>query len=87
MMVALDRMRILEVLSDATNVIAEGEVLQLLNCRNPDVDEARYLDVVRRKTAKLFERRCGSARSWQGADRALKMRSATMGCTWARRSS
>jgi octaprenyl-diphosphate synthase len=55
MMVKLDRMRVLEVLSDATNVIAEGEVLQLLNCRNPDVDEARYLDVVRRKTAKLFE--------------------------------
>jgi len=48
-------MRVLDVLSDATNVIAEGEVLQLLNCRNPDVDEARYLDVVRRKTAKLFE--------------------------------
>jgi octaprenyl-diphosphate synthase len=55
MMVKVDRMRVLEVLSDATNVIAEGEVLQLLHCRNPDVDEARYLDVVRRKTAKLFE--------------------------------
>jgi len=55
MMVKLNRMRVLEVLSDATNVIAEGEVLQLLNCRNPDIDESRYLDVVRRKTAKLFE--------------------------------
>ena len=55
MMVRLERMRILEVLSDATNMIAEGEVLQLLHCRNPDIDERRYLDVVRRKTAKLFE--------------------------------
>jgi octaprenyl-diphosphate synthase len=43
------------VLADATNTIAEGEVLQLMNCHDPDVGEARYLDVVRRKTAKLFE--------------------------------
>ena len=52
MMVSTGRMR---VLSDATNVIAEGEVLQLLNCNDPDVDEARYLQVIRYKTAKLFE--------------------------------
>jgi len=55
MMVGLDSMRVMRVLSDATNTIAEGEVLQLMNCHDPDVDEARYLDVVRRKTAKLFE--------------------------------
>ncbi|HET9735208.1 MAG TPA: polyprenyl synthetase family protein, partial [Burkholderiales bacterium] len=55
MMVGLDDMRVMRVLADATNTIAEGEVLQLMNCHDPDVDEARYLDVVRRKTAKLFE--------------------------------
>ncbi|MBK9606731.1 MAG: polyprenyl synthetase family protein [Betaproteobacteria bacterium] len=72
MMVGLNRMRVLELLSDATNVIAEGEVLQLLNCRNPDVDEARYLDVVRRKTAKLFEAAMRLGAILAGADRALE---------------
>lgn len=55
MMVDVDDMRVLRVLSDATNVIAEGEVLQLMNCRNADIDEASYLQVIRYKTAKLFE--------------------------------
>ena len=55
MMVEAGNMRILEVLAEATNVIAEGEVLQLMNCRNPDIDEAGYLQVIRCKTAKLFE--------------------------------
>ena len=55
MMVEVDNMRVLEVLADATNVIAEGEVLQLMNCRNPDIDEQGYLQVIRYKTAKLFE--------------------------------
>ncbi|PIX96562.1 MAG: octaprenyl diphosphate synthase [Hydrogenophilales bacterium CG_4_9_14_3_um_filter_63_34] len=55
MMVSLHNMRVMEVLSDATNVIAEGEVLQLMNCNDPDVDEAAYLRVIRYKTAKLFE--------------------------------
>jgi octaprenyl-diphosphate synthase len=55
MMVGVDSMRVMQVLADATNTIAEGEVLQLMNCRDPGVDEARYLEVVRRKTAKLFE--------------------------------
>jgi len=55
MMVGLQNLRVMEVLADATNTIAEGEVLQLMNCHDPDVDEARYLEVVRRKTAKLFE--------------------------------
>jgi octaprenyl-diphosphate synthase len=48
-------MRVMQVLSDATNIIAEGEVLQLMNCNDPDVDEARYLQVIRYKTARLFE--------------------------------
>jgi len=55
MMVAVRSMRVMEVVADATNAIAEGEVLQLLNARNLAVTEAAYLDVIRRKTAKLFE--------------------------------
>ena len=55
MMVGLDNMRVMQILSDATNVIAEGEVLQLLNMHDPDVNEQSYLKVIRSKTAKLFE--------------------------------
>lgn len=55
MMVEVDNMRVMQVLADATNTIAEGEVLQLLNCRDPDVTEENYLRVIRFKTAKLFE--------------------------------
>ena len=55
MMVEVENMRVLQVLADATNVIAEGEVMQLMNCRNPDLDEDGYLKVIRYKTAKLFE--------------------------------
>lgn len=55
MMVEVDNMRVMQVLADATNTIAEGEVLQLLNCRDPHVTEENYLQVIRYKTAKLFE--------------------------------
>jgi octaprenyl-diphosphate synthase len=55
LMVSVGSMRVLEILSRATNVIAEGEVLQLMSAGNPDLDEAAYLGVIRRKTAKLFE--------------------------------
>ncbi len=55
MMVGVGSMRVQEVLADATNIIAEGEVLQLLNCHNADVEVAQYLQVIRYKTAKLFE--------------------------------
>jgi len=55
MMVSVGSMRIMEVLADATNVIAEGEVLQLLNCHDADVAIDDYLRVIRYKTAKLFE--------------------------------
>lgn len=55
MMVGVGSMRVMEILADATNIIAEGEVLQLMNCRNADLDVADYLLVVRYKTAKLFE--------------------------------
>ncbi len=55
MMVDVDSMRVMEILSHATNRIAEGEVLQLLNCNNPDTTEKEYMDVIDRKTATLFE--------------------------------
>ena len=55
MMVGVNDMRVMQVLADATNTIAEGEVLQLLNCRDPYVTEENYLQVIRYKTAKLFE--------------------------------
>jgi octaprenyl-diphosphate synthase len=55
MMVSVKNMRVMEVLSEATNIIAEGEVLQLMNCNDPDIDESAYLQVIRYKTAKLFE--------------------------------
>ncbi|MFC4277260.1 octaprenyl diphosphate synthase [Achromobacter aloeverae] len=55
MMVDVDSMRVMAILSQATTVIAEGEVLQLLNVHDPDVSQERYLQVVRYKTAKLFE--------------------------------
>jgi len=55
MMVEVASMPVMRVLADATNVIAEGEVLQLMNCHNPDIDEVSYLQVIRYKTAKLFE--------------------------------
>ncbi|WP_150118924.1 octaprenyl diphosphate synthase [Collimonas fungivorans] len=55
MMVAVDNARVMQIVADATNVIAEGEVLQLLNMHNPDVSEENYLQVIRSKTAKLFE--------------------------------
>ena len=55
MMVSVNRMHVLEVLADATNVIAEGEVMQLMNMHDPDLSVEDYLRVIRYKTAKLFE--------------------------------
>jgi octaprenyl-diphosphate synthase len=55
MMVGLGNMRIQSVMADATNTIAEGEVLQLMNAHDPETTEERYLQVIYRKTAKLFE--------------------------------
>ena len=55
MMVEAGSMRVMEILADTTNTIAEGEVRQLLNCHDPDTTEERYLEVIRGKTAKLFE--------------------------------
>ena len=58
MMVGLGSMRIMEVLADTTNTIAEGEVQQLLNMGDPEVDHQRYMQVIENKTAKLFEAAC-----------------------------
>lgn len=58
MMVECEEMRVLSLLAEATNVIAEGEVLQLMNMHDPSIDEAGYLRVIRSKTAKLFEASC-----------------------------
>jgi octaprenyl-diphosphate synthase len=55
MMVDVGEMRVMDILSHATNRIAEGEVLQLLNVHNPETDEAAYMEVIKRKTATLFE--------------------------------
>jgi octaprenyl-diphosphate synthase len=55
MMVEVSDMRVMRVLAEATNTIAAGEVMQLMGSHDPEVDEARYLEVIRRKTAKLFE--------------------------------
>jgi octaprenyl-diphosphate synthase len=55
MMLDAHDIRVMEILADATNVIAEGEVMQLMNMHDPELDEAAYLQVIRSKTAKLFE--------------------------------
>jgi octaprenyl-diphosphate synthase len=61
LMVGLGKMQIMQILADATNVIAEGEVLQLMNCNDPDTSEASYMQVIYSKTAKLFEAATGLA--------------------------
>ena len=72
MMVSVNRMRVLDVLADATNVIAEGEVLQLMNMHDPDLAVADYLQVIRYKTAKLFEASARLGAVLAGADAAME---------------
>ena len=72
MMVSVDRMRVLDVLADATNVIAEGEVLQLMNMHDPDLTVEDYLRVIRFKTAKLFEASARLGAVLGGADEATE---------------
>jgi octaprenyl-diphosphate synthase len=72
MMVRIGQMRIMEIMADATNTIAEGEVLQLMNCHDPDTDEARYFAVIRSKTATLFEAGARAAAVLAGADAATE---------------
>lgn len=79
MMVEADSMRIMQVLSQATTIIAEGEVLQLLNVHDPDVSIERYMQVVRYKTAKLFEAACQVGAIIAGADSAQEEAAAAYG--------
>ncbi|MBU6257015.1 MAG: polyprenyl synthetase family protein [Burkholderiales bacterium] len=79
MMVSVNRLRVLEVLADATNVIAEGEVLQLMNMHDPDLEVEDYLQVIRYKTAKLFEASARLGAVLAGAPRALEESCADFG--------
>lgn len=79
MMVDVDNMRVMRVLSEATNVIAEGEVLQLMNMHDASIDEAAYLRVIRSKTAKLFEASARIAPILAGATQAVEAACATYG--------
>ncbi|MBG9389986.1 polyprenyl synthetase family protein [Caenimonas aquaedulcis] len=79
MMLDAGRMRIMEILADATNVIAEGEVLQLMNMHDPSLDEEAYLRVIRSKTAKLFEASARLGAVLAGAPPALEQACADYG--------
>jgi octaprenyl-diphosphate synthase len=79
MMVDVNQMRVMQVLSEATNVIAEGEVLQLMNMRDASLDETAYLRVIRSKTAKLFEASARLAPILVGATPELESVCATYG--------
>jgi len=72
MMVRTNNMRVMEILSKTTTAIAEGEVLQLLNCNNPDTTEEKYLEVIARKTAILFSTATRLAAVIAGADTATE---------------
>ncbi len=74
LMVELERMRIMQVMADTTNQIAEGEVLQLMHIGNPDTDEAAYLRVIERKTAVLFAAATRLGALLAGADEAARQR-------------
>jgi len=79
MMVDAGQMRIMQILADATNVIAEGEVMQLMNMHDASLDEAGYLRVIRSKTAKLFEASARLAAVLAGTSPALEEACATYG--------
>jgi octaprenyl-diphosphate synthase len=79
MMVDARSMRIMEVLADATNVIAEGEVMQLMNMHNAELDEFSYVQVIRSKTAKLFEASARVGAILAGANSAIEESCANYG--------
>lgn len=79
MMVEVGSMRVLRILSDATNVIAEGEVLQLMNTHDASLDEAGYLHVIRSKTAQLFEASAQLGAVLAGASPEVEQACATYG--------
>lgn len=79
MMVESQSMRIMQVLADATNIIAEGEVMQLMNMHNAALDENGYLQVIRSKTAKLFEASARVGAILANADEAMETACADYG--------
>jgi octaprenyl-diphosphate synthase len=79
MMVRLRSMRVMQIMADATNVIAEGEVLQLMHAHDPETSESRYLDVIYRKTARLFESGAAIAAVLAGASPAAEQALADYG--------
>lgn len=79
MMVETGEMRVMQILADATNIIAEGEVLQLMNMHDASLDEAGYLRVIRSKTAKLFEASARLGAVLAGSDTAIEAACATYG--------
>jgi octaprenyl-diphosphate synthase len=79
MMVDAKSMRVMQILAEATNVIAEGEVLQLMNIHDASLDETAYLRVIRSKTAKLFEASARLAAVLAGSDAAIEEACATYG--------
>ena len=79
MMVEVGDMRVMQTLADATNTIAEGEVLQLLNCHDANVDAENYLHVIHCKTAKLFEAAMRLGAILAGADEATEQAAAKYG--------
>jgi octaprenyl-diphosphate synthase len=79
MMVESGNMRVMSILAEATNVIAEGEVLQLMNMHDPSLDEAGYLRVIRSKTAKLFEASARLGAIVSGASAEMEQACATYG--------
>lgn len=80
MMASLASQQVMEIMADATNVIAEGEVLQLMNAHDPDTTEQRYLEVIYRKTARLFEAGAEVAAVLSGSPQPLQRALASYGC-------
>jgi len=79
MMVKLGSLQVMDIMANATNIIAEGEVLQLMHAGDPDITEQRYLDVIYRKTARLFESGTEIAAVLSGADTRTQVALATYG--------
>jgi octaprenyl-diphosphate synthase len=79
LMAATRSQRVIEIMADATNVIAEGEVLQLMNAHDPETTEARYLEVIHRKTAQLFQAGAEVAAVLSGANEGLQRKLADYG--------
>jgi octaprenyl-diphosphate synthase len=79
LMAATRSQRVIEIMADATNVIAEGEVLQLMNAHDPDTTETRYVEVIHRKTAQLFQAGAEVAAVVSGASEQLQRSLAAFG--------